>query len=220
MNKIILTSVLFAIVSILISCNQYRTSHNSSENEAMMDSIKYNPESLEFYRDTLIGKFDGVHTDTLVAEPIGVKEDQDYPFEGSEGWYWNWRIFTTGGTVNELTLDHRTVGIHFVKEGDLNGDGTEEWGYVTEWPTSTWMSYNTFTFCDGYWSVFIPPFPVWLPHIEREDPVSGHYYYNGADLVSKGNSNGFVHIKFSDVRNEGSDFMQVELLYLYRLQNH
>ena len=93
MNKIILTCVLFAIVSTLISCNQNRTSHNSSENEVMTDSIKYNPESLEFYRDTLIGKLDGVHTETLVAEPIGVKEDQDYPVEGSEGWYWKRRSY-------------------------------------------------------------------------------------------------------------------------------
>lgn len=212
MNKIILSNILFTIVSILISCNQNITSDKSSENEVMTDSVKYNSEPIELYRDTLIGKFDGVHTDTLVAEPIGVREDQDYPIKGCIGWYWNWRIFTIGGTVNELILDHRTVGVHFVKEGDLSGDGTDEWGYVTEWPTSNWMSYNTFTFYDGCWSEFIPSFPVWLPHIQIEDPASGDYFYDSADLVSKGNSNGFVHIKFSDVRNEGADFLQIDTI--------
>ena len=212
MNKIILTCVLFAIVSILISCNQNKISQNSSENEATKDSIRYESKSLEFYRNTLIGKFDGVHIDTLIAEPIGQLKDENYPFEGCEGWYYNWRVYTTGGTVNELTLEHRTVGIHFVEEGDLNGDGTDEWGYVTEWPTSTWMAYNTFTFCDGFWSEFIPSFSVWLPHIESEDTVSGRYFYNVADLVSKGNSNKTVHIKFSDVRNDGDDFLQIDTI--------
>lgn len=212
MNKIILTDILFAVVSILISCDQNKASQNYPEDEAIADSVEFARKSLEFYRDTLIGKFDGVHTDTLVAEPVGEKEDQDYPIKGCTGWYWNWRVFTTGGTVNELTLDHHTVGIRFVKEGDLNGDGTDEWGYVTEWPTSMWMLYNTFTFCDGCWAEFIPSFSVYLPHIEIKDFESGRYYRYAADLVSKGNSNGFVHIKFSDVRNEGADFLQIDTI--------
>lgn len=212
MNKIILNSVLLAFVSVLISCNQNRNIHERSINDVITDSIKYDSRSLEFYRDTLIGKFDGIHEDTLIAEPVGQLEDKGYPIEDCEGWYYNWRIYTTGGTVQELILNKCTVGMQFVEEGDLNGDGTDEWGYVTEWPTSTWMRYNTFTFFDGSWVEFIPAFSVWLPHIEIEDTVSGRFYYNGSDLVSKGNSNKTVHIKFSDVRNDGGDFLQIDTI--------
>lgn len=213
MNKIILNSVLLSIVSILISCNQNRTSQNNSDNKVTTDSIRYESEALEFCRDTLIGKFDGVHIDTLIAEPVGQLENDYYPAEGGGEWYYNWRVYTTGGTVKELTLEHRTVGIHFVEEGDLNGDGTDEWGFITEWPTSSWMIYYTFTFCDGYWSEFIPPFSVWLPHIEEmEDTVSGRFYYNVTDLVSKGNSNKTVHIKLSDERNDGVGFLQIDTI--------
>ena len=212
MNKIILNSVLLAFVSILISCNQNRNIHERSINDGITDSIKYDSRSLEFYRDTLIGKFDGVHVDTLIAEPVGQLEDKGHPIEDCEGWYYNWRIYTTGGTVQELRLNKRTVGIRFVEEGDLNGDGTDEWGYVTEWPTSTWMRYNTFTFCDGSWVEFIPSFSVWLSHIEIEDSVSGGFYYMCSDLVSKGTSDKTVRIKFSAVRNDGDDFLQIDTI--------
>ncbi|MDE6460395.1 MAG: hypothetical protein K2K52_06130 [Paramuribaculum sp.] len=209
MRKIVLAIACLFFAS-LFSCNHGKQSHNNTENNSAADTLNCATESPDAYRDTLIGKFDGVHVDTLIAEPIGTLEDQDYPFEGCEGWYWNWRVFTTGGTVQELILNKCTVGIQFVEEGDLNGDGTDEWGYVTEWPTSTWMRYNTFTFFDGSWVEFIPAFSVWLPHIEIEDTVSGGFYYNGSDLVSKGTSDKTVRIKFSVARNDGADNLQID----------
>lgn len=200
--------IVLSTMFMIISCNHRKSSHDHSKDDMATESISYNSESNEWYKDTLIGKFDGVHIDTLIAKPIVMNEDQDYPEEGYSGSYnWNWRVYTTCGTVNELVLKRKTIGISFVKEGDLDGDGTDEWGYVTQWPTSNWMSYNTFTYCDGYWSRFIPSFPIYLPHIDAEFGNN-----KPEDLVSKSESKGFVHLKFSDVRNDGEDFLLIDTI--------
>ncbi len=82
------------------------------------------------YRDTLIANFNGLEIDTLICEPMD-SMNPDY-----RGFHYKWRVFTKNKTVKDLILENKTIGIHFVYEGDLDGNGTEEWGYVTEWPTS------------------------------------------------------------------------------------
>lgn len=73
-----------------------------------------------------MGILNGRGIDTLIAEPIGEKDSV---------WYFKWRVFTKNNSVKPLIIDN-TIGIHFVYEGDLDGNGTDEWGYVTEWETS------------------------------------------------------------------------------------
>lgn len=193
-----------------ISCNhQTKSSYIESGIEASTDTLDsdYMPDTIEpSYRDTLIGIFDGVHIDTLIAEPIGAKGDEDY----DSGWYWNWRVYTTGGTVNELVLKGKTIGITFVHEGDLDGDGADEWGYVTVWPTSNWMMYNTFTYCDGYWSRLLSPTPIYLPHIYADADDAYFGGHRPEDLVSESTQKGFLNVKFSDVRNDGEDFLLID----------
>ena len=105
-NKIVL-----AVIAVLISgCNNNKV-HNSLDSD-----------SLAQYRDTLIGKFNGIDVDTLICEPIdslSPKEDGTYG-----GCHYEWRVYTTNGTVKDLIVG-KTVGIVFVKEGDLDGNGTE-----------------------------------------------------------------------------------------------
>lgn len=162
------------------------------------------------YRDTLVGKFNGVDIDTLVAEPIDNLEDKGYPLPESEGWFWNWRVYTTRGTVKDLILDHKTIGIRFVKEGDLDGDGKDDWGFITEWPTSMWMAYNTFTYYKGAWTRLIEPTPIWLPHIDPSDESYGKY--TAEDLVAKSKKRTKLRVKFSAVRNDGADFLLIDTL--------
>ena len=160
-------------------------------------------------RDTLIGKFDGVNIDTLIAEPYGekpeAKENDLY-----SGWYYKWRVYSKKGTVKELKLENVTTGIKFVKEGDVDGDGKDEWGYVSEWPTSFWKRYNLYHNDNGRWKLLIEPTPIWLPHIDSEDKVYGGH--TAEDLIQKSNKPGYLRVKFSDVRNDGGDFLLIDTL--------
>lgn len=177
------------------------------QNEKLNDE---NIDPLIQYRDTLVGKFDGLNVDTLIAEPIGAKNDTGDPDDIYSGWYYDWRVYTKRGTVDELKLENATVGIKFVKEGDVDGDGMDEWGYVTEWPTSNWMVYNLYHNGNGKWELLIEPTSIWLPHLDTEDQIYGGF--TEQDLIQKSDKSGFLKVKFSDVRNEGEDFLLIDTL--------
>lgn len=125
MNKLIY----FALLIFSVSCGS-KTQRNSQS-----------VDSLAQYRDTIIGRFNGIEIDTLIYEPIdslSSKEDGTYG-----GCHYEWRIYTTNGTVKDLTIEN-TIGIGFIKEGNLDSNETEEWRYVTQWHTSMWMCYHAF----------------------------------------------------------------------------
>lgn len=161
------------------------------------------PDKLAQYRDTLIGKFNGKDIDMLIAEPIG-----NYQVEGG---YFKWRVFTKNNTVRPLVIDNQTTGIDFVREGDLDGNGTDEWGYVTDWPTSNWMNYHAFTDVNGKWLHIIKPTTIYLPHLyygtkENPDQISQE------DILQPSGKKGYLKVKFSDVRNNGEDFLIIDTL--------
>lgn len=161
-------------------------------------------DTLAQFRDTLIGNFSGKEIDTLICEPMD-STNADY-----KGFHFKWRVFSKNGSVKDLVLDNKTIGIHFVKEGDLDGNGTDEWGYVTEWPTSNWMCYHAFTNINGEWQHIIEPTPIWLPHIDPQDSVD--YTIKKEDILQSTENAGFLKVKFSDVRNDGEDFLIIDTL--------
>lgn len=170
---------------------------------------KHQTTDLEYiaqYRDTLIGRFDGIDIDTLICEPI------DSLNPNYKGFHYKWRVFTKNKTVKDLILENKTIGIHFVYEGDLDGNGTDEWGYVTEWETSNWMCYHAFTNVNGEWQHIIEPTSIWLPHLDPQDSVS--YRILKEDILQPSENSGFLKVKFSDVRNNGEDFLIVDTLIM------
>lgn len=170
--------------------------------ERKQKSVESDP--LAQYKDTLIGNFNGLEIDTLICEPM----DSITPYY--KGFHFKWRIYTKNGSVKDLILDNKTIGIHFVKEGDLDDNGTEEWGYVTEWPTSNWMCYHAFTNVNGEWQHIIEPTIIWLPHIDPQDSID--YTINKEDILQPSENAGFLKVKFSDVRNDGEDFLIIDTL--------
>ncbi len=164
----------------------------------------YELDYLTQYRDTLIGNFNGIDIDTLIAEPM------DSLNPNYKGFHYKWRVFTKNKTVKDLILENKTIGIHFVYEGDLDGNGTDEWGYVTEWETSNWMCYHAFTNKRGKWEHIIEPTNIWLPHLDPQDSIS--YRISKEDILQPSENSGFLKVKFSDVRNDGEEFLIIDTL--------
>lgn len=170
---------------------------------------KHQTTDLEYmaqYRDTLIGRFDGIDIDTLICEPM------DSLNPNYKGFHYKWRVFTKNKTVKDLILENKTIGIHFVYERDLDGNGTDEWGYVTEWETSNWMCYHAFTNKRGKWEHIIEPTNIWLPHLAPQDSIS--YRISKEDILQPSDDSGFLKVKFSDVRNNGEDFLIIDTLIM------
>lgn len=176
--------ILFAII-LLSFCGC-----NNPANEVRRDPM-------EQYRDTLIGNFNGLEIDTLIAEPIDSLSSKSYDKDPYGGNHYKWRVFTKNNTVKEMILDS-TIGIHFVSEGDINRDGKTEWGFITDWPTSNWMTYHVFTNNNGEWCYLLNPTSIWLPHIEsgRTDAITPD------DILQTSENSDYIRVKFSDIRND------------------
>lgn len=164
-------------------------------------------DSLTQYRDTLMGKFNGIEIDTLISEPIDSLSPMIDEWFG--GKHFQWRVYTTNGTVKDLIIGN-TIGIDFIKEGDLDGNGTEEWGYVTQWPTSQWMCYHAFTNINGEWQHINEPTSIWLPHLDPQD--SAYYTTRKEDILQPSEKPEYIKVKFSDIRNNGEDFLLIDTL--------
>lgn len=186
---------IFVISILMLSAFGCGSKHESKESD-----------NLAQYRDTLIGNFNGLEIDTLICEPM------DSLNPNYKGFHYKWRVFTKNKTVKDLILENKTIGIHFVYEGDLDGNGTDEWGYVTEWETSNWMCYHAFTNKRGKWEHIIEPTPIWLPHLDPQDSIS--YRISKEDILQPSDNSGFLKVKFSDVRNDGEDFLIIDTLVM------
>ncbi len=157
------------------------------------ESHKVNNDPLAQYRDTLIGNFDGVHIDTLIAEPLDTTIDRSL---------WTWRIYGKSNTVDTLILSQRYT-VKLIQEGDLDGSGTDEFGVRIETDAGTWDNYCIYTYDNGKWKYLIEP--IWT--------YSDHFYTDmdkGADVVERANQSGYVTVRFSDIRND--DFCIVDTL--------
>ena len=186
---------LFGISLLMLCAFGCGSKHESNESD-----------NLAQYRDTLIANFNGLEIDTLICEPMD-SINPDY-----RGFHYKWRVFTKNNSVKPLIIDNKTIGIHFVKEGDLDGNGTDEWGYVTEWETSNWMCYHAFTNINGEWQHIIEPTSIWLPHLDPQDSIS--YRITKEDILQSSEDSGFLKVKFSDVRNNGEDFLIIDTMIM------
>lgn len=190
--------VIFLITVAILGCQRVDNTTNA-------DSL-----AREFtqHLDTLIGRFNGVDLDTLIAEPIDTLSISRYEGDVFGGHHFKWRVFTKSNTVKELIIDGLTIAIKFVKEGDLDGNGTEEWGFIPDWVNSTWRRYYVYTYNDGYWDYLFEPMSIWLGHLESDEkaPLSED------DIVQPSDVPGFIKVKFSDIRNDGVDCLVIDTL--------
>jgi len=157
-------------------------SHNSKiENHKIVDSLVE-------YRDTIVGNFSGLGIDTLIAEPIDTLTVPE--FEGDEfgNQHYKWRVFSKSRRLKELIVND-TNDMKFVTEGDLDGNGTDEWGFRTQWSVSNWHTYQIYTYHNGEWYYIAKPIMVNTPDFEK--------LRNGFDIAEPNTVKGQIDIKFS-----------------------
>lgn len=157
--------------------------------------------TLAQYRDSIIGRFNGIETDTLISEPIDTTKERAM---------WDWRIFSKRNSVDTLILTQR-FNVRLIQEGDLDGNGTDEFGVRRESDAGTWDNYYIYTFSNGAWKCLINP--VWT--------YSTHFYdelRNGEDVAEKTSQTDFIRVRYSDVRNDGEDFLIIDTLIKVNMQ--
>ena len=187
----------FPIISLLclllttISCSQQKT---------------VQPQIIDLlakYRDNIVGNFSGSQIDTLISEPLDSITDTSY-----EGFHYRWRVYAKNGTVDGVEISN-TIGIHFVAEGDLYGDGADEWGYKSEWHSSNWMMYHVYTYRDGKPQYLYEPSSIWNTHVYPDN--SEGISVKLEDIIAPYTCDS-VKVKFSDLRNNGEDFLLIDTI--------
>ncbi|MBR1433720.1 MAG: hypothetical protein IJ584_01260, partial [Bacteroidales bacterium] len=143
-------------------------------------------------REEITGKFDGKTTDTLRISFAAKTEYVDssmyvtldgkrFEAENNEDWEYLWDIKASRGTVPDL----RVFGVRplMVFEGDLDQNGTDEFGILFTWQTSACRTYEVYTFHDGQWR--------WLiPQVRTAESLRA----SGKELVKQGDHPGEVKV--------------------------
>ncbi len=137
--------------------------------------------------DTIVGVFDGMEKDTLIAEMEEERIQGDCVVR-------DWRIITKSNSVQPMLLQNRHR-VRFVEEGDLDGNGTDEFGIRVEGDVGMWDSYIVYSCINGEWKVLLDSIFTYSPHFYEE-------LDNGKDVVQTTAKKGFLRIRFSDVRND------------------
>ena len=192
--NILYKSVLFLSFILLVGCygrNQGTSTEDSS------DSVVIKPDSVEenaylkgidtSMNDTIVGVFDGRRKETLIAELIEERTSENCVVR-------NWRIVSKSNSIKPMILQNR-YSVRFVEEGDLDGNGTDEFGIRVEGDVGMWNSYIVYSCINGEWKVLLDSIFTYSPHFyEKLD--------NGKDVVQTTAKKGFLKIRFSDVRND------------------
>ena len=140
-------------------------------------------------RYLLVGNFTGKMVDTLVCTPTGEMEE--------DGHYYSWYIKGMNNTVPPFEIQHTVMG-QLYHEGDLNGDGTDEFGILHSTGTSAINSYRVYTYADSKWCYLYDTQygSSWLGHWGWSE---GEPLDNMASPIKGKNS---VHVRYSDFRND------------------
>lgn len=132
-------------------------------------------------KDTIWGKFFGRSIDTLHVEARKVQTDDT---TSNMEYY----VVSSRKGIPEVKLHaaaHRKPKLVF--EGDLDGNGTDEWGYLNTGVSSQWRTYRVFTWHNKQWR--------YLVKSDRFETTEW-FRCSGNEIVEKGNKKGYVKINY------------------------
>ena len=138
-------------------------------------------------QDTIIGNFTGTSIDTLYVDKVVGQNDKKYKLT-------EFFLRSTNIKIPSIELyGYADVPPKLVNEGDLDGNGTSEVGYLHTWMNSQWRYYRILTLVNNEWRYLIDgdflDTPEWFRHtgVEIAEPgkkkgtVLIHHYYEGYD---------------------------------------
>ena len=136
-------------------------------------------------RDTIIGNFTGKGKDTLYVVCDTTKGD---------GEMWQYYAQSNNKEIPRLNLwGWHSIQPKIVNEGDLDGNGTCDVGYLHTWITSQWRFYRIFSLVNGEWRYLVYgdylDTPEWFRHFVKEIAESTgqkgkvliHYAFEGVN---------------------------------------
>lgn len=144
-------------------------------------------EPLEYY--TITGKFNGDDTDTLTIFPFSGYED-----EAGDVYYDNWVLISRNGTVAPMLFDSYRPRLIF--EGDLDGNGTDEFALLGTGQHGCTAAYNVYT-TDFRTPTKIINLYVFLDYEDEDAALKG--------FVSPGDSKGKVNLNYLRPSAEGPE---------------
>lgn len=147
--------VSFFLLIFLFACNGNKTSKKEDEDPPWIEAQYSEPitwRSIQTIvahdeQDAIVGNFTGKGIDILYVEKV--VEDFDLLSIGHGCRYY---IASPNKNIPKIEI----YGINYappklVNEGDLDGNGTCEVGYLPTWDCSQWRTYSIFTLRNGEW---------------------------------------------------------------------
>jgi hypothetical protein len=134
-------------------------------------------------RQEIVGKFDGIHTDTVYIEGKFEQSDEN-------GFSTRYFLASRSGRLPWVEIWGRNEMYPLIyEEGDLDGNGTDEIGYLHTWINSQWRYYRILTFHNNQWMYMFS---------ETEDCFSTSQCFRLSDneIAKPGPKKGQVYVRY------------------------
>lgn len=175
---------------------------SASNDTLYINSVKGHEE-----QDTIIGNFTGSGIDTLYVERVvECKCDLDKDYDKEEHFAHEmddelvrYYLTSTNPALGKVELfGYASLAPRLVNEGDLDGNGTCDVGYLPVWRLSQWRIYHLFTFKDGKWKYLIAPETKVKDENGGESLFETGYLLRGSgyEIATPSGKKGLVRIKY------------------------
>ena len=150
----------------------------------------YYPESIvlgHLEEDTIVGNFDGIGIDTLYVD----REDccKEFPSCNHEGPNIYYLVSKSERLPKIRLLAKYNMPPRIVNEGDLDGDGKMEVGYMYTWDISQWRTYRILTFHKKEWRYLIDPQEEYMS-------TSRVFRLSGNEIAERGKKKGTILVHY------------------------
>lgn len=147
-------------------------------------------------QDTIVGNFTGNGIDTLYIEMV---ENPKYDVRNDDmEQMYIYYLSSNNKNIPKIELyGCDAAPPKLVNEGDLDGNGTCEVGYIHTWTMSQWRYYRIFTLVKNEWRYLVEgdylDTPEWFRHSgvdvaepgKKKGTVLIHHYYEGYDEIKE-----------------------------------
>lgn len=130
-------------------------------------------------RNTIVGNFSGHGIDTIYVVTENASEGFDVKY---------WAICSNPKIPKVELWGHKYYQPKLVFEGDLDGNGTDEWGYLHTWLDSQWRTYRVYTLVGQEWRFLTNDFELLR--------TPEYFRASGCEVIEPGPEKGMLKIHY------------------------